>query len=145
MATPYDTIAISGGFDPIHIGHVRMIQEAATYGNLTVILNSDEWLIRKKGYKFMPFEERKEILYAIKGVTKVVMANDSDGSVCNTLAEIKPNYFANGGDRVKTNTPEVMLCNELNIQMLWNVGGEKIQSSSELTKNYPVTALRSTS
>ena len=102
-------------------------------------------LIRKKGYRFMSFEERKEILYAIKGVTKVILADDADGSVCNTLAEIKPNYFANGGDRVKTNTPEVALCKELNIQMLWNIGGEKIQSSSELTKNYPVTALRSTS
>jgi len=145
MATPYDTIAISGGFDPIHIGHIRMIQEAATYGNLIVILNSDQWLIRKKGYKFMPFEERKEILYAIKGVTKVILADDTDGTVCNTLAEIKPNYFANGGDRVKTNTPEIILCKELNIQMLWNVGGGKIQSSSELTKNYPVTALRSNS
>ena len=63
--TPYDTIMVSGGFDPIHVGHVRMIREAARYGDVIVVLNSDEWLMRKKGYIFMPFEERKELNHII--------------------------------------------------------------------------------
>ena len=60
--TPYDTVCVSGGFDPVHIGHLRMIQEASQYGEVIVIVNSDEWLMRKKGYIFMPFKERCEIL-----------------------------------------------------------------------------------
>ena len=131
------TIAVSGGFDPIHVGHVRMILDAAQYGDVTVILNSDEWLIEKKGYKFMPWEERAEIIRAIKGVVNVVNTlYDTDGSVCNTLRNLKRDigldYFANGGDRYESNTPEMEVCNELGIGLLWNVGGGKIQSSSDL-------------
>ena len=62
MATPYDTVVVSGGFDPLHAGHVRMIVDAARHGNVIVVANSDAWLKRKKGYVFMPFEERKQIL-----------------------------------------------------------------------------------
>ena len=134
------TIAVSGGFDPIHVGHVRMILDAAQYGDVTVILNSDEWLIEKKGYKFMPWEERAEIIRAIKGVVNVVNTlYDTDGSVCNTLRNLKRDigldYFANGGDRYESNTPEMEVCNELGIGLLWNVGGGKIQSSSTLVEN----------
>lgn len=134
------TIAVSGGFDPIHVGHVRMILDAAQYGDVTVILNSDEWLIEKKGYKFMPWEERAEIIRAIKGVVNVVNTlYDTDGSVCNTLRNLKRDigldYFANGGDRYESNTPEMKVCNELGIGLLWNVGGGKIQSSSTLVEN----------
>tara|TARA_R100001594_G_scaffold113138_1_gene147979 strand:- start:240 stop:695 length:456 start_codon:yes stop_codon:yes gene_type:complete len=133
------TIAVSGGFDPIHVGHVRMILDAAQYGDVTVILNSDEWLIEKKGYKFMPWEERAEIIRAIKGVVNVVNTlYDTDGSVCNTLRNLKRDigldYFANGGDRYESNTPEMEVCNELGIGLLWNVGGGKIQSSSTLVE-----------
>ena len=64
-------IAVSGGFDPVHVGHVRMIQAAAKFGDVIVICNSDAWLKRKKGYSFMPFEERAEILRAFKGVKDV--------------------------------------------------------------------------
>ena len=126
------TIAVSGGFDPMHKGHIQMIREASEYGNVIVILNSDNWLIRKKGYKFMSFEERAYIAGSIKGVAIVTNVDDSDGSVCEALRRMKPDYFANGGDRYDTNTPEMDVCAELGIKMLWNIGGGKIQSSSEL-------------
>ena len=126
------TIAVSGGFDPIHKGHVQMIREAAEYGNVIVFLNSDDWLIRKKGYKFMSFEERAYIVGSIKGVTIVSTVDDSDDTVCAGLKRFKPDYFANGGDRYQKNTPEMKVCEELGIKMLWNVGGGKIQSSSDL-------------
>ncbi len=126
------TIAVSGGFDPIHKGHIQMIREAAEYGQVIVILNSDDWLTRKKGYKFMSFEERAYIAGSIKGVTLVTSVDDIDGTVCKALERFKPDYFANGGDRYDTNTPEMKLCEELGIQLLWNVGGGKIQSSSDL-------------
>ena len=126
------TIAVSGGFDPIHKGHIQMIREASGYGNVIVILNSDDWLIRKKGYKFMSFEERAYIAGNIKGVTIVTNVDDSDGSVCEALRRMKPDYFANGGDRYDTNTPEMDVCAELGIKMLWNIGGGKVQSSSDL-------------
>ena len=132
--TPYDTVMVSGGFDPIHVGHVRMIREAAQHGSVIVVANSDDWLYRKKGYNFMGFIERKEILMAIKGVVDVIPVDDKDGTVCEALRRIKPTYFANGGDRTSTNTPEKRVCEELGIQMLWNIGGQKIQSSSELVE-----------
>lgn len=125
-------VCVSGGMDPIHVGHARMILEASKFGDVVVILNSDQWLLRKKGFSFMPWEERAEILRAIRGVADVVRVNDEDGTVCEALRRIKPDYFANGGDRKNENTPEVSLCLELDIKMLWCVGGEKIQSSSEL-------------
>lgn len=125
-------IAVSGGFDPIHKGHVRMIREAAKHGDVVVILNSDEWLVRKKGYKFMNFDERSYIAGSIKGVIMTTGVDDSDGTVCEALMRIKPHAFANGGDRKTNNTPEMELCEELSIEMLWNIGGEKEQSSSEL-------------
>tara|TARA_Y100001973_G_C5137998_1_gene301374 strand:- start:757 stop:1134 length:378 start_codon:yes stop_codon:yes gene_type:complete len=109
-----------------------MIRKAAEYGNVIVILNSDEWLIRKKGYKFMSFEERAYIAGSIKGVTMVTNVDDSDGTVCKALKRFKPDYFANGGDRYLKNTPEMEVCEELGIEMLWNIGGGKIQSSSTL-------------
>ena len=129
-------VMVSGGFDPIHVGHVRMIQEAARHGDgLYVVLNSDDWLLRKKGYIFMPFEERAEIINAISGVTAVLPVDDSDNTVCEALRRIKPDCFANGGDRTNKNTPEMQVCEELDIEMIWNIGGGKIQSSSELVAN----------
>lgn len=125
-------VAVSGGFDPIHVGHVRMIQAAAVLGDVVVIANSDEWLKRKKGYSFMPFDERAEIISALTGVIAVVKADDKDDTVCSTLRELRPDIFANGGDRKVGNTPEGDVCLELGIVMAWNVGGEKIQSSSWL-------------
>tara|TARA_R110000824_G_scaffold47486_4_gene135196 strand:- start:299 stop:751 length:453 start_codon:yes stop_codon:yes gene_type:complete len=132
---PYKkTVMVSGGFDPIHVGHVRMIIDASRFGDVIVVANSDKWLFRKKGYTFMGFQERKEILMSIKGVINVVSVDDKDGTVCSALLEHKPTFFANGGDRNDKNTPEKMVCEELGIQMLWNIGGQKIQSSSELVE-----------
>jgi D-beta-D-heptose 7-phosphate kinase/D-beta-D-heptose 1-phosphate adenosyltransferase len=126
-------IAVSGGFDPVHIGHIRMIQDAARYGNVMVIINSDAWLERKKGYVFMPWEERAEIMGNIKGVAIVTQVDDSDGTVCEALKRHRPDAFANGGDRKTENTPEMDVCEELGIQMMWAIGGNnKPQSSSWL-------------
>lgn len=125
-------VAVSGGFDPVHIGHVRMIQDAATHGDVVIIANSDEWLKRKKGYVFMSWEDRAEILESIKGVIKVVSVDDSDDTVCEALSRIKPDAFANGGDRKKGNTPEMDICKSLGIELLWSIGGKKIRSSSNI-------------
>ncbi|HVB20101.1 MAG TPA: adenylyltransferase/cytidyltransferase family protein [Candidatus Paceibacterota bacterium] len=135
-------VAVSGGFDPIHIGHIRMFQAAKKLGNeLVVILNNDNWLQNKKGFSFMPEVERKEVLEGIKGVDRVVLTDhipgDPDRSVCRALRSIAPDIFANGGDRHPDGdpVPEVSLCNELGIKLVYNMGiGGKIQSSSWLIK-----------
>lgn len=132
-------VAVSGGFDPIHIGHVRMIREARALGDeLVVILNNDNWLMAKKGFAFMPEEERKEIIEALEGVSRVVLTkhkeNDPDRSVCESLREVHPDIFANGGDRFADNIPEAILAKELGIELVFGVGrGGKVQSSSWLT------------
>lgn len=131
-------VLLSGGFDPVHVGHLRMIQHAAEYGDVVVALNSDEWLMRKKGYVFMPFEERREIIAGFRGVSAAVEVVDKDDTVCETIRTYNPWYFGNGGDRKGDNTPEVQVCKELGVELLWNLGGGKIQSSSELVKNAPV-------
>lgn len=133
--TPYTTIVVSGGFDPVHIGHIRMIRAAAELGNVIVVVNSDSWLMRKKGYIFMPWEERAEILNSIVGVHDVAKVNDGDGTVCDALKQFKPDMFGNGGDRTDSNTPEMDVCRELGIQMVWALGGNKIQSSTDLVKD----------
>lgn len=135
-------VAVSGGFDPIHIGHVRLFQRAKKLGNkLVVILNNDNWLKAKKGYSFMPQEERKEVIQAIAVVDEVIITshpqNPKDMSVCAELALIKPHIFANGGDRNKNNIPEVATCEEINCHMVFNIGdGGKVQSSSWLLDKF---------
>jgi len=133
--TPYTTILLSGGFDPIHIGHVRMILAASELGNVTIAVNSDDWLMRKKGYIFMPWDERIEILKAIRGVTDVASVDDTDGTVCEALHRIRPDIFGNGGDRTNKNTPEMAVCKQLGIEMAWALGGDKVQSSSDLVND----------
>ena len=128
------TVMVSGGFDPVHVGHLRMFQEAATLGSLIVVLNSDDWLERKKGYSFMSFEDRKEIIEGFSCVWKVVSVDDSDDTVIDALHKYQPNVFANGGDRFAKNTPESTICEKLEIESFWGVGGEKIRSSSDLVK-----------
>ena len=129
------TVIVSGGFDPVHAGHIRMIRDAANFGDVIVIANSDDWLFRKKGFVFMTFDQRAEILDAIKGVILVDSVDDADGTVCEAIRRLKPDFFANGGDRGRSNTPEQAVCEEMGVKLLWGVGGEeKLDSSSELAK-----------
>jgi D-beta-D-heptose 7-phosphate kinase/D-beta-D-heptose 1-phosphate adenosyltransferase len=109
-----------------------MILAAGEYGDVIVVANSDSWLFRKKGFVFMPWDQRKEILEALKGVVRVEWVDDRDETVCEALRRLKPTYFANGGDRKSNNVPEVATCEEMGIEMIWNVGGDKIESSSGL-------------
>jgi D-beta-D-heptose 7-phosphate kinase/D-beta-D-heptose 1-phosphate adenosyltransferase len=135
-------VAVSGGFDPIHIGHVRMFERAKALGDeLVVILNNDNWLTKKKGYAFMAERERKEVIEGLRAVDRVVITTHGpepeDMSVAQALRELRPDIFANGGDRKQDNTPEGEACAELGIEMVFNVGeGGKVQSSSWLLKKY---------
>src|SRR3989344_3504236 len=135
-------VAVSGGFDPLHAGHVRLFKQARAFGDeLVVILNNDNWLREKKGYVFMNENERKEILEALSTVDRVVITKhplrSKDMSVSRELRAIHPNIFANGGDRHKGNVPEVAVCAAIGCTMIDNVGkGGKVQSSSWLLVNY---------
>ena len=132
-------VLVSGGIDPIHLGHIKLLEEAKKLGDwLVVIVNSDEFLVRKKGFYFLSLDVRCAILESIRYVDVAIKCIDKDDSVCATLTKIKeefPEYdfiFANGGDRFEDNIPEKEVCENLGIEMKFNVGGEKIQSSSEL-------------
>lgn len=139
MATYY---IVSGGFDPIHEGHIAMIQAAkAKSDGVILLLNSDEWLIRKKGKNFMGFNSRRIICENIKGVTYVLGFNDADNSACDGIAkarEMFPNdklVFANGGDRTKENIPELAACERYHVDVEFGVGGENKANSSSWILN----------
>lgn len=116
-------ICLSGGFDPLHFGHTRLIQGAVNFGKVVIILNSDEWVIRRKGFFLMPWIERREILLALRGVDEVVGVDDSDDTVCEALKRIKPTVFGNGGLRTQVNTPERELCMDTDIRLVYGIGG----------------------
>ncbi|MFZ2149729.1 MAG: adenylyltransferase/cytidyltransferase family protein [Minisyncoccia bacterium] len=148
MGKAKKVVMVSGGFDPVHIGHVRLFSEAKRLGDeLVVYINNDHWIRVKKGYVFMPERERKEIIEAFEAVDRVIISdhkhNTKDMSVCQGLIKIKPHIFANGGDRDEkdANNPdsslykERMIHKKLNIKMVYNVGrGGKVKSSSLLVK-----------
>lgn len=128
-------VAVSGGFDPLHAGHINYIHEAKKLGDyLTVILNGDNFLLSKKGYFLMPQEERKIILEALKDVDEVVLINPiNDDTALEGLKIVKPDIFAKGGDRTgPNNIPEWNYCLENNIKIITNVGGEKTTSSQQI-------------
>lgn len=130
-------IAVSGAFDPLHIGHIRYIREACKLGNeLVVLLNSDEQLIQKKGFVFMPFAERKEILEAIKDVDEVIKDLSPNITCEEALKLVKPTIFAKGGDRTPGTMAQIEIdtCKEIGCEIVYGVGGGKIQSSQWLTK-----------
>ena len=135
-------IILSGGFDPVHIGHIRMFKEASQLGYVIVGLNSDEWLIRKKGKNFMSEYERQEVLESIKYIDEVIKFDDTDNTACILIEKVKLTYpdtklyFGNGGDRTNDSTPEIEYCILNNIELIWNLGGGKIQSSSKLLKKW---------
>lgn len=135
-------VAVSGGFDPIHVGHVRMFDAAKKLGDiLVVIVNNDNWLKKKKGFAFMSEGERAELIRHLRAVDDVIVTrhepDDGDMSVCRELRELQPDVFANGGDRREDNVPEVDLCERIGCKMVFNVGrGGKAQSSSWLLEKY---------
>ena len=135
-------IIVSGGFDPIHSGHIAYFKSARSLGDkLVVALNSDSWLENKKGKFFMPFNERKAIIESMSCVDEVIDFDDDDkGSAINALEKVKtlyPNdnlFFANGGDRTNSNIPEMSVSG---IEFLFSVGGDdKKNSSSWILKNW---------
>ena len=127
-------VLITGGFDPLHSGHIAYFREAAHLGHhLIVGLNSDEWLTRKKGAPFMPWKERWAILHELWMVTDVIAFDDSDGTAIDAIRRVKdqwpdhPIVFANGGDRTKDNIPEMVFDD---VEFVFGVGGEDKKNSS---------------
>ena len=136
-------VLVSGGFDPVHSGHIKLIKDASKFGKIIVLLNSDQWLQNKKGKAFLPYEERKIIMSALKNVIDVISCGDVDNTCIDGMKKViqkYPNYkikFANGGDRNNKSTPESVFCKNNHIETLWGVGGEnKSNSSSWILKKW---------
>jgi len=147
----YKVMLVSGGFDPVHKGHLEMIAQARELADeVWVILNNEDWLIKKKGQAFMSEEERSYIMSQVKGVTHTIICDPRDSNdrtvvdgIYSAICHYKRNYspdnvdmaFGNGGDRGKGNVPEEEYCNTMNIDCVWNLGS-KVQSSSWLLEKY---------
>jgi cytidyltransferase-like protein len=131
-------VATGGGFDPLHEGHIRLFKEAKKLGDVLVImLNSDAQMKKKKGSTFYPSQdERKEILESVKYVDKVIIDPGKDVTCEAALKLVRPDILAKGGDRSASKMPEIEIktCKELGIKIVYNVGGDKVQSSSWLLK-----------
>ena len=127
------TVAVSGYFDPLHVGYLEMLEKAKSLGDkLIVIVNSDEQAVLKKGKSFMNQYDRHRIVRALQCVDEAFISIDTDRSVCKSLRLCKPHIFANGGDRTQGEVPEAKVCKELNIEMVDGLG-QKIRSSSDYT------------
>ena len=127
------TVAISGYFDPIHVGHLEYITEAKKLGDkLIVIVNNNHQCVLKKGKPFMDEKDRVIITSSLKDVDEVFLSVDNDKTVCKSLELLKPDIFANGGDRKNYEIPESAICKKYNIQIIDGLG-EKTRSSSDLT------------
>ena len=138
-----EIVVVSGGFDPIHSGHIKLINDASKYGDVIVLLNSDEWLRNKKGKEFLSFDERKIIMKNIKGVIDVIEFDDTDKTCIDGIKKAKSLYkndiikFANGGDRNNETTPEKEFCDKNDIETLFGIGGnDKSNSSSLILKKW---------
>jgi D-beta-D-heptose 7-phosphate kinase/D-beta-D-heptose 1-phosphate adenosyltransferase len=141
-------ILITGGFDPLHSGHIKAFEQCSRIGKLTVGLNSDEWLTKKKGTFVLPFKERQAIVLNCRWVDSVLDPfDDSDGTSVNAISAFSKRYnrsqglvlfFANGGDRTPLNASkqEIDVCNSLGVLTLYGIGGTKSESSSNLMLNY---------
>jgi cytidyltransferase-like protein len=141
-------VLFTGGFDPIHSGHINAIRQSAQLGHVIVAPNSDAWLQNKKGAAFQPLSERAEIIRSIVNVSSVLLDwDDSDGTACGAIRLFHERYscanrntllFANGGDRTPytVSNQEIELCNSLGIMPIFNVGGAKTQSSSTFLQEW---------
>ena len=142
-------VLITGGFDPLHTGHLAYIEAAKSLGDVLVVgVNSDTWLERKKGRAFMPLRERSAILQALKGVDLVIDFDDQDGSAKDAIRTVRRKYpddhiiFANGGDRTQTNIPEMDAADD-NIEFQFGVGGShKANSSSWILEEWKAPKTR---
>jgi cytidyltransferase-like protein len=134
-------VLVTGGFDPLHSGHIEYFKAAKALGNILVVgVNSDSWLERKKGRAFMPSTERITIIQNLKVVDHCILFDDSDGSAREAIRNVKMLYpnsqviFANGGDRTKDNIPEMT---ETDVEFAFGVGGEnKLNSSSWILEEW---------
>ena len=138
MDKKYDIVIVSGGFDPMLDHHVDLLQGAKAQGHKVIAgLNSDKWLVNKKGKPFLNFKTRSRILSAVEYVDEVMSFNDDDGTAIDLLTRVQRLYpecsiaFANGGgDRGKGQVPEEGFCKAYNIELLWSVGGSHKKNSS---------------
>ena len=127
------TVVVSGYFDPVHVGHLEYLKLAKDLGDkLIVIVNNNKQCVLKKGKPFMDESDRLEIVKSLKMVDDVFLSIDKDKSVCKSLEILKPDIFANGGDRNTDEVPESIICKKYNIMMIDGLGN-KIRSSSDLT------------
>ena len=144
--TPIRTqiVALSGGFDPPNPGHVALIQDARALGDVVIILNSNKWCdkVRWSGKHFLDYDQRRKILECIPGVVTVTPAKDDDGTVCESLKQLKPDFFGNGGKRTAENTPEVQVCRDLRIGMLWFLGQSEQAEHEEMLRTAIIEAAR---
>jgi cytidyltransferase-like protein len=126
-------VAVSGYFNPLHVGHLDMIEKARKLGDkLVAIINSDLQVALKGSVPFMPERDRLRIVKSLRGVDEVFLSIDKDATVCRSLAKVKPDIFANGGDRHNiVNVPEYPVCQKLKIKMVDGLG-KKIRASSKL-------------
>ena len=146
MQKKYNYALISGGFDPVHIGHLAMIKDANKIADkVIVLLNSDNWLVRKKGKPFMVETQRAQILEEFQSISEVIIQkNDDDDSSNNAIIDFHKSHanksicYCNGGDRShEKKIRETDVCKDLNIDLVFGIGGiHKLESSSNLTKNY---------
>lgn len=133
-------VLVTGGFDPIHSGHIEYFREAKALGDVLIVgINSDEWLTRKKGRAFMPVTERLCIIRALDMVDACILFNDTDGTAIDAIKKLQKLYptdiivFANGGDRTAENIPEMDVPN---VEFVFNVGGSKTASSSDFLQRW---------
>lgn len=136
-------VATSGGFDPIHLGHIQCLRDSKNRSDevLIVIANGDGFLTRKKGKVFLPLNERLEILNSLRWVNFVIAWDDGSQNVNGALEILRPHIFTKGGDKsTRESVPEAETCDKLGITLRYGVGGaDKIQSSSVLLKGYATT------
>jgi len=126
-------VAVSGYFNPLHVGHLEMIEKSRKLGDKVVAIVNNDYQVKLKGsVPFMSQADRLKIVSALKYVDEVFLSIDRDATVCKSLAKVKPNIFANGGDRKSLNdVPEFGVCSKLGIKMVDGLG-KKIRASSKL-------------